>query len=155
MDELTRDVREMYQQARRFAKGDSPKASAMPNAVRQQLKGKPMPDNEIRSQKIRELHYRLKQAHRNIGKQGQTIHQLRAELAEVRSLNSRLERGELRHCDAVIAGQNAVIDSLKAEIAMLNEKLQESVSSLEKLPTGTSLKGFDGDTVAELREATE
>jgi hypothetical protein len=45
---------------------------------------------------IRRLNFHLKQARTQIGKQGDTIHHLRAEIAEVRLLNSRIERGELR-----------------------------------------------------------
>jgi hypothetical protein len=74
---------------------------------------------------IRELRYRLKQAHKSIGKQGETIHLLRAELAEVRSLNSRIDRGDLRSLDRGIAKANAIILEAEARIAVLEEKLAE------------------------------
>ncbi len=45
---------------------------------------------------LRELKFRLKQANRALGSTGERIHRLRAELAEVRELNSKIDRGELR-----------------------------------------------------------
>lgn len=77
---------------------------------------------------IREKEYRVKQAHKHIGKQGDTIHLLRAELAEVRELHSRIERGELRYMDRAIAKANAIILEAEARIAVLEEKLAEQES---------------------------
>ncbi len=51
---------------------------------------------------VRKLRWRLRQANKMMGKQGDTIHNLRAELAEVRTLNSKLERGELRRLESLV-----------------------------------------------------
>lgn len=48
---------------------------------------------------LRELKFRLKQANKILGTTGGRIHQLRAELAEVRLLNSKIDRGELRRLE--------------------------------------------------------
>ena len=48
---------------------------------------------------LRELRFRLKQANRVMGSTGERIHQLRAELAEVRELNSKIDRGDLRRLE--------------------------------------------------------
>jgi FtsZ-binding cell division protein ZapB len=72
---------------------------------------------------VRYLKFMLKNAHRQIGKQGDTIHLLRAEIAEVRSLNSRLERGELRGWDKKYDIACQLISGLMHEIENLREKL--------------------------------
>jgi len=76
----------------------------------------------------RRLRYQLKQANRNVGKQGATIHQLRADIAEVRQLNSRAERGEIRALDRQVSSLKVLLDSAREEISMLNEKLREQDS---------------------------
>lgn len=82
----------------------------------------------VPARQVREKQYRLTQAHKHIGKQGDTIHLLRAELAEVRELHSRIERGELRYMDRAIAKANAIILEAEARIAVLEEKLAEQES---------------------------
>jgi septal ring factor EnvC (AmiA/AmiB activator) len=82
-----------------------------------------MSDNEIRT-----LRYKLKQANRNVGKQGETIHKLRAELAEVRQLNSRIERGELRAYDKLTKLLSSELDMARNEIQRLNEKLSPTTT---------------------------
>lgn len=51
----------------------------------------------------RVLKYRLKQANKTMGKQGQTIANLRGELARVREEHSKIDRGELRRLERVEA----------------------------------------------------
>jgi predicted RNase H-like nuclease (RuvC/YqgF family) len=53
----------------------------------------------MNTHEIRELRFKIKQLSRQNGQQGDTIHRLRAELAEVRELNSKIERGELRRLE--------------------------------------------------------
>lgn len=50
-------------------------------------------------QELRELRFRLKQANKALGSTGERIHLLRAELAEVRALNSKVDRGDLRRLE--------------------------------------------------------
>jgi len=64
----------------------------------------------------RELRWQNRQLRKTCGRQGQTIHMLRAELAEVRALNSKLERGELRRQERVIEEQAETIARLKRKI---------------------------------------
>lgn len=45
---------------------------------------------------VRELRRRLRIANKTMGRQGQTIANLRGELARIREENSKIERGELR-----------------------------------------------------------
>jgi hypothetical protein len=78
----------------------------------------------------RELRYRNAQLRRTCGKQGTTIHLLRAELAEVRELNGKVERGDLRRLErfeATALEQFALdkerLERAHEEIARLREKL--------------------------------
>jgi hypothetical protein len=73
---------------------------------------------------MRYLNWKLKQAHRQIGKQGDTIHHLRGELAEVRLLNSRVDRGDLRAYDRLSRLDNERISELVNENRVLREKLE-------------------------------
>lgn len=89
------------------------------------------------SQLYRELRYRLKQANKTMGKQGQTIANLRGELARLREEHSKIDRGELRRLERVEAdavghfrqaaemATRAVeeIKRLREENALLREKL--------------------------------
>lgn len=81
---------------------------------------------------LREVKFRLKQANKALGATGGHIHQLRAELAEVRELNSKVDRGDLRRLErqsAEWAEERArlVEDGVNARrrIAELEEKLAE------------------------------
>jgi septal ring factor EnvC (AmiA/AmiB activator) len=69
---------------------------------------------------VREVRYRLKQANRTMGRQGETIHQLRGELAETRELNSKIERGQIRSLERQVAELKADLAHATAE----NEKLR-------------------------------
>lgn len=48
---------------------------------------------------LRELRFKLKQANKSLGATGERTHLLRAELAEVRMLNSKVDRGDLRRLE--------------------------------------------------------
>lgn len=74
---------------------------------------------------VRKLRWQLKQAHATLGKQGDTIHQLRSELAEVRSLNSKLERGELRRLESNARAREEDIASLTQQVGELTAMLTE------------------------------
>jgi hypothetical protein len=62
---------------------------------------------------------KLKTANKIMGRQGETIHVLRAELAQVREENSQLERGELRR--------------LQRRNQVLQDEIVKSVGEIVKL----------------------
>jgi hypothetical protein len=78
----------------------------------------------------RELRYRNAQLRKQCGKQGKTIHLLRAELAEVRVIQGKLDRSELRRLERFeeMAKEQFALDKERLEraqehIAALEEKL--------------------------------
>lgn len=82
---------------------------------------------------LRELKFRLKQANRIIGTTGGRIYQLRAELAEVRLLNSKIDRGELRRLERQSvewaeerARYQIILADARKRIAELEEKLADN-----------------------------
>ena len=72
---------------------------------------------------VRELRFKVKQLSKCCGKQGETIHLLRAELAEVRELNSKLERGELRRLERRAEALYVQLGNEMQANAALREKL--------------------------------
>jgi predicted RNase H-like nuclease (RuvC/YqgF family) len=68
-------------------------------------------------QYVRELRFKVRQLSKTCGKQGQTIHSLRAELAEVRELNSKIDRGDLRRLERVAKEQAETIAALEQKLA--------------------------------------
>lgn len=74
------------------------------------------PATDWTNAEIRRLRYLLRQSNRNAGRMGDTIHRLRAELAEVRMLNSKLERGELRMLERRAAVQAQEIETLRRKL---------------------------------------
>jgi chromosome segregation ATPase len=48
---------------------------------------------------VRELRFRLKQANKVMGRQGDTIYQLRGQLAELREITGKLQRGDVRNTE--------------------------------------------------------
>lgn len=79
---------------------------------------------------VRELRFKVKQLSKQNGSQGRTIHQLRADLAEVRELGSKIERGELRRLQRFeemakeqFKLDNARLDHAADYITTLREKL--------------------------------
>jgi hypothetical protein len=80
---------------------------------------------------VRDLKRRLKIANKTMGKQGQTIANLRGELARIREENSKIDRGELRRLERFEATAMDLIDkherqaeNARNEIARLHEKLE-------------------------------
>lgn len=76
---------------------------------------------------LRLARFKLKQANRTMGRQGETIHQLRGELAEIRELNSKVERGQIRSLEREAANLKADLAALSAE----NEKLRAEPKGLQ------------------------
>lgn len=72
---------------------------------------------------VRELRRRVKELGRQNGRQGETIHRLRADLAEVRGLNSRIDRGELRSYERMMPDMIDTLTRRTEIIAELREKL--------------------------------
>ena len=68
---------------------------------------------------IRELKHRLKRANQTMGRQGQTIHNLRGELALTREEHNKIERGELRRLEnfEVMAKEQFVLDQQRLDRA--------------------------------------
>jgi septal ring factor EnvC (AmiA/AmiB activator) len=81
-----------------------------------------MADDELRLAR-----FKLKQANKTIGRQGQTIHALRAELAETRELHSKIERGEIRSLERSVTNLVAQLDRVCKE----NQKLHDERRELE------------------------
>lgn len=83
-------------------------------------KGKIMTDE---NSEVRELRWRIRQLGKQNGRQGETIHRLRAELAEMREMNGRIQRGELRDLDRAVAALHVTRQLHVDTIATLREKL--------------------------------
>jgi hypothetical protein len=81
------------------------------------------------SQLEREL-LKVKQLSKCCGRQGETIHRLRAELAEVRELNSKIDRGRLRRLERDNADYAEAIKEWEAICVELREKLRAAESML-------------------------
>jgi len=75
----------------------------------------------------RRLKYQLKRANVTMGQQGQTIHTLRAELAEVRALNSKIERGELRRLERQVEDAREQLRQAHDSIASLRHRLMDRI----------------------------
>lgn len=80
------------------------------------------------SHELRELRWHKKQLSKQCGKQGQTIHSLRAELAEARSLISRAARGDLRTSERRIQEQLEIIEQWR----QLNNDLIKTITELRR-----------------------
>jgi hypothetical protein len=72
---------------------------------------------------LRELRWKFRQLCRQSGRQGDTIHRLRAELAETRALNSKIDRGSLYRLERRVIDQAEIIRRLTDETTRLYEKL--------------------------------
>lgn len=66
---------------------------------------------------MRELRFRNRQLRKTCGKQGETIFRLRAELAEARSLTSKVDRGELRRLERIVQEQNDALAAYERKLA--------------------------------------
>lgn len=72
---------------------------------------------------VRKLKRQIQQQNKTVGTQGDTIYRLRAELAEVRSLNSKIERGDLRRLERDAIKNAEIVEELREQIKRLREKL--------------------------------
>lgn len=70
---------------------------------------------------LRELRWRIGQLHKQLGRQGETIHRLRGELADVRQLNSKVERGQIRNLEASMAWRDEEIARLRTSLTTARE----------------------------------
>lgn len=77
---------------------------------------------------IRELRFKLRTLAKQNGRQGETIHRLRCELAEVREIMGRVDRGEVRDLDRQVIRQAELIAEQAEQIERLREKLQGNSS---------------------------
>lgn len=94
---------------------------------------------------VRELRFRLKQAHATMGRQGQTIHALRGELAEVREKHDKIDRGELQRLetlcnrlvdrsvdtDRVLQSRRERIEELEAQLVVDAEVVDAEVGDTD------------------------
>jgi Mg2+ and Co2+ transporter CorA len=76
-------------------------------------------------QEVRELKWKLKQAHQQIGRQGDTIYNLRGNVAELHSLISHEARGVYRRIQAQYDDLYGEHQQALQEIDRLREKLDE------------------------------
>jgi hypothetical protein len=72
----------------------------------------------------RELRFKNAQLRQTCGKQGHTIYRLRAELAEAREVNGKIERGDLRRLEQKVPELLDENQDLRQQVEQLNEKLQ-------------------------------
>jgi uncharacterized protein YaaN involved in tellurite resistance len=79
------------------------------------------------SHDVRKLKHDLKVANKIMGKQGETIHRLRAELAEVRALHSKIERGDLRRLEREAQDDARIV----ADFLKINQDLNKRIKELE------------------------
>ena len=68
---------------------------------------------------------KLKRANKIMGRQGETIHLLRAELAETRMLTSKIDRGDMRRYERNALELKDIIDKQYEQIRELKDKIKE------------------------------
>jgi predicted RNase H-like nuclease (RuvC/YqgF family) len=97
---------------------------------------------------LRELRYRNRLLARTSGRQGQAIYALRCQLAEVRALHSKIDRGDLRAYERRLIVQADTI--LKLE-----ERLAETQAAIKALEEKLAAEGtFGGGISAVFEEET-
>lgn len=83
----------------------------------------------------RDLKRRLKQVNATMGKQGQTIHQLRADIAELRELHSKIDRGDVRRLERenanLVEARRNDHDTI-AELRNENKNLRDKIEHLDR-----------------------
>lgn len=85
-----------------------------------------MVDDELRLTR-----WKLKQANKTIGRQGQTIYGLRGELAVTRELHGKIERGDIRSLERQVESLTADLEKSRDG----NKKLREELSKLREVVT--------------------
>ena len=83
------------------------------------------------SHEVRALRWKIKQLGKQAGKQGQTIYELRCQLAELRSLMSKEQRGYVRTLEREVTRLAERVEDLVAEAAVLKSKTQGQKRLLE------------------------
>jgi hypothetical protein len=73
---------------------------------------------------VRELRFKLKQANRTMGKQGQTIHDLRAHNALIREESSKVARGDVRRLEREVEQ----LKEINAKQGKRNQELREKLA---------------------------
>jgi HPt (histidine-containing phosphotransfer) domain-containing protein len=79
--------------------------------------------------------WKLKQANQTMGKQGQTIHNLRAEKEELLSLISKNDRGDLRRLERLVPELRDNIEALIEDLHKAHERIKELEEFNEELTT--------------------
>jgi septal ring factor EnvC (AmiA/AmiB activator) len=74
---------------------------------------------------IRRLNRVLKQVNKTMGRQGQTIYDLRCQVEELRAMISKENRGYYRRLETALAAKEDHLKVLREEIDRLREKLEE------------------------------
>lgn len=69
--------------------------------------------------------YLLKQANKVMGRQGRTIHQLRAEKEELLTLISKADRGDLRRYERLVPELQDSIEALIDDLHKAHERIKE------------------------------
>jgi chromosome segregation ATPase len=92
-----------------------------------------MSDHEIRELrfKLKQADDRLKQADKTIGRKGHAIHVLRSELAEVRELHHKIERGDIRSLERQVESLTKDLEKARQENKTLREQRKTGKESSE------------------------
>jgi hypothetical protein len=81
----------------------------------------------------RELRFRLKQANKVMGSQGQRIYELSGQLAELREITGKIARGEVRETERELRNALADNERLRKE----NQKLRDDARETASAPTNS------------------
>jgi predicted RNase H-like nuclease (RuvC/YqgF family) len=81
---------------------------------------------------FRELRFKVKTLSRCCGRQGDTIHHLRAELAEVREIQSKIDRGDIRRLER----ENGLLGDHLREVLEENARLRDKLNFRQEVPAG-------------------
>lgn len=101
------------------------------------------------SHEVRELKYRLAQANKTMGRQGQTIRALRGELAVTRSEHSKIERGDIRRLER----EQAILVDLAAKDHTLIKDLKQQNKALRDMMHGREFNQGATDYVMDSSDA--
>jgi predicted RNase H-like nuclease (RuvC/YqgF family) len=102
---------------------------------------------------IRKLRWQNRQLGKQLGKAGATIHQLRGELAEVREINGKIARGEVRDLErsvVTLITENARLDRVVANAHGEVRRLREKIDSFQAYSSSPSVAETETATAAYL-----
>lgn len=102
-----------------------------------------MSDRDVRVMRYEreQLGLKIKGLQKTNGRLGTQIHELRCELAEVREINGKIARGELRELQREVNGQATVIVDQRQDIELLKDRnrvLREKLAARETFTNGGS-----------------